>query len=133
MACCFKNWVQKTTKPLLGKGFSVNRIGFEPMACCLEVFRHIFAILETQASSGFCISNIPKIDYEIQFCGQILWPKNAVHLIEIQSLIYIASVFWGEVTPNGFHVEGGSRRAFYLVKYPNSLKITRRFQKIGSN
>jgi hypothetical protein len=27
MACCFKNWMQKTTKPLLGKGFRVNRIG----------------------------------------------------------------------------------------------------------
>ena len=53
MACCFKNWFQKTTKPLLGKGFSVNRIGFEPMTCCLEVFRLIFTIPETKASSRF--------------------------------------------------------------------------------
>jgi hypothetical protein len=52
----------------------VNRIGFEPMACCLEVFRHILSILETQASSGFDNSNIPKIRFEIQFCGHILWP-----------------------------------------------------------
>jgi len=31
----------------------VNRIGFEPMACRLEVFRRILAILETQASRRF--------------------------------------------------------------------------------
>jgi len=49
----------------------VNRIGFELMTCCLEVFSHIFAILKTQANSGFNNSNIPKIRYEIQFCGQI--------------------------------------------------------------
>jgi len=53
----------------------VNRIGFEPMTCCLEVFRHIFAILETQANSGFNNLNIPKIRFKIQFCGQILWPS----------------------------------------------------------
>jgi hypothetical protein len=94
MACCFKNWVQKTTKPLLGKGFSVNRIGFEPMACCLEVFRHIFAILETQASSGFNNSNLPKIGFEIQFCGQILWPSLKVKALINQQVIGNLMIIW---------------------------------------
>jgi hypothetical protein len=38
----------------------VNRIGFEPMACCLEVFRLIFTIPETKASSGFSDPKILK-------------------------------------------------------------------------
>jgi len=59
-------------------GLDVNRIGFEPMACCLEIFRHIFAIPETQASSGFNKSKIPKIRFKIQFCGQILWPNKTL-------------------------------------------------------
>jgi hypothetical protein len=53
------------------KGF-VNRIGFEPMACCLEVFRMTSAIPKTQVSSGFNISNLPKKLSKTPSCGLIL-------------------------------------------------------------
>ena len=51
MACCFKNWFQKTTKPLLGKGFSVNRIGFEPMTCCLDKWIHSLELTKPQSGN----------------------------------------------------------------------------------